>query len=58
MLGDNNSAVDSKMNPHRKIRKRHVALSFHRVRETIAASVISIVFHSSSLKIVGMLSWH
>ena len=33
MFGDNKSVVDSSMTPHGKIHKRHVALSFHHVRE-------------------------
>lgn len=44
MFGDNKSAVDSSMTPHRKIYERHVALSFHRVREAIAAKIISYHF--------------
>ena len=41
MFGDNKSVVDSGMTPHGKMRKRHVALSFHRVREEIAAKIAS-----------------
>ena len=47
MLGDNKSAVDSsrtsdsKINKIHKINKSHVSLLFHRVRETIAAGIIS-----------------
>jgi hypothetical protein len=43
MFGDNKSVVDSLMTPHAKLHKRHTALSFHRVREAIAARIL--VFH-------------
>ena len=41
MLEDNDSALNSGMIPEGKIHKRHVTLSFHRIREAIAANVIS-----------------
>jgi hypothetical protein len=37
VFGDNQSMVDSATIPHSKLHKRHNALSFHRVREAIAA---------------------
>ena len=40
MFGDNKSVVDSSMTPHAKLHKRHMALSFHRVREAIASKII------------------
>ena len=40
MLGDNKSVVDSGTIPHAKLHKRHNALSFHRVREAIAARIL------------------
>ena len=40
MFGDNKSVVDSSTIPHSKLHKRHNALSFHRVREAIAADII------------------
>jgi hypothetical protein len=33
MFGDNESVVNSAMNPHSKLHKRHTALSYHRVHE-------------------------
>ena len=44
MFGDNRSVVDSSMTPHAKIHKRHAALSFHRVREAIAAKIVGCYF--------------
>ena len=49
MFGDNKSVVDSAMIPHHKLNKRHNALSFHRVREAIAAGLISF-FHVDGKK--------
>ena len=40
MFGDNESVVNSSSTPHAKLHKRHSALSFHRVREAIAAKII------------------
>jgi hypothetical protein len=39
MFGDNESVVNSSVQPHAKLHKRHNALSFHRVREAIASGV-------------------
>ena len=43
LFGDNKSVVDSCSIPHSKVHKRHVILSYHRVREAIAANIISFV---------------
>ena len=39
MFGDNMSVVDSSSMPHAKLHKRHHALSFHKVREAVAAKI-------------------
>lgn len=44
MFGDNKSVVDSNVTPNGKLHKRHVALSFHRVRESIAAGIVNYLF--------------
>jgi len=44
MFGDNESVVNSSAQPHAKLHKRHTALSFHRVREAIAAGIVGF-FH-------------
>ena len=44
MFGHDKSEVESSMNPNGKIHKRHVALSFHRGRESIAAGIVSYQF--------------
>jgi hypothetical protein len=43
MFGDNESVVNSSIFPHAKLHKRHMALSFHRVREAMAAGIFE--FH-------------
>ena len=43
MFGDNKSVVTSSMVPHSLLSKRHNILSYHRVREAIAAKIL--VFH-------------
>ena len=40
MFGDNKSVVDSSSFPQSKLHKRHTALSFHIVREAIAAKIV------------------
>ena len=41
MFGDNKTVVDSATKIHAKLHKRHTALSFHRVREAMAAGFIA-----------------
>ena len=56
MFGDNDSVVNSSMIPQGKIRKRHVALSFNRVREAIAAKIRSYQFMSGKINPADVLS--
>ena len=58
MFGDNKSVVDLSVTPHAKIHKRHVALSFHRVRESIAAKIVGYYFISGDNNPEDMLSKH
>ena len=58
MFGDNSSVVDSSMTPHAKIHERHVALSFHRVREAIAAKIIGYYFVPGEINPADILSKH
>ena len=44
MFGDNKSVVDSVMTPHCNMHKRHVALYFHRVRETMSFKITNYLF--------------
>ena len=55
---DNRSVVHSLMTPDAKIHKEHVALSFHRVRETIAAKIIGYYFTPRKINSADMLSKH
>ena len=41
MFGDNDTVASGSVTPHAKIHKRHVDLSFHRVRKAIADKVVS-----------------
>ena len=43
LFGDNQSVVKSSSIPHAKLHKRHVLLSFHRVREAIAAKILRFI---------------
>jgi hypothetical protein len=42
MFVDNKTVVDSSTTPHAKLHKRHSALSFHCVREAVAAKIVAI----------------
>ena len=56
MFGDNKTVVDSSCKPKSKLHKRHVLLSYHRVREAIAAKVIKFVFIDGNLNPADILS--
>jgi hypothetical protein len=50
MFGDNKTVVESSIRPHAKLHKRHMALSFHRVREAIAAKQIIGFYHVDGVR--------
>ena len=56
MFGDNKTVVDSSCKPKSKLHKRHVLLSYHRVREAIAAKVIKFVFIDGTINPADILS--
>ena len=58
MFGDNDSGVNSSMNSHGKTNKRHVALSFNRVREAIAAEIVAYHFITGKINPADVLSNH
>ena len=58
MFGDNRTVVDSSSTPKARLHKRHVLLSFHRVREAIAAKVIHFLFLNGSDNPADILSKH
>ena len=58
MFGDNKTVVECSVRPHAKLHKRHTALSFHRVREAIAAKIISFYHVKSEDNPSDILSKH
>ena len=58
MFGDNKSVVDSSMIPNGKIYNRHIALSFHRVRESIAFGIVNYLFIDGKHNPVNGLGKH
>jgi len=58
MFGDNESVVNSSSIPHAKLHKRHTALSFHRVREAIAARYVVFSFLPGTANPADILSKH
>ena len=57
-FGDNKSVVDSSSKPHAKLHKRHTALSFHHVREAIAAGIVALLHVSGDRNPANILSKH
>jgi hypothetical protein len=58
MFGDNESVVNSSSVPHARLHKRHTALSFHRVREGIAAGIAKFHHVRSADNPADILSKH
>jgi hypothetical protein len=58
MFGDNKSAVDSSMQLNAKLHKCHTMLSFHRVREAIAAHILDFYFLPGDDNPADILSKH
>jgi hypothetical protein len=58
MFGDNESVVNSSMQVHAKLHKRHNMLSFHRVREAIASGMIGFYHIPGAVNPADILSKH
>jgi hypothetical protein len=58
MFGDNQSVVNSSMQIHAKLHKRHTMLSFHRVREAIASGMVVFGFIPGEINPADILSKH
>ena len=58
VFGENKSVCDSSSIPHAKLHKRHNALSFHRVREAVAAGIIKLYHSPGEFNPADILSKH
>ena len=58
MFGDNQSIVNSSTILHGNLHKRHTALSYHRVREAIAAKIITFTPIPGKINPADILSKH
>ena len=58
LFGDNESVVKSCFNPNGKLHKRHVMLSWHRVREMIAAGIMAFIHIPGVTNPADILSKH
>jgi hypothetical protein len=56
MFGDNKTVVDSSVNVVSRLHKRHIILSYHRVREAIAAGIVAFVHVPGALNPADILS--
>jgi len=58
LFGDNKSVVTSSTIPHSGLNKRHVMLSYHRVREAIASKFLVYIHIDGLLNVADVLSKH
>ncbi|CAJ1937418.1 unnamed protein product [Cylindrotheca closterium] len=58
MFGDNESVMNSSSLPEAKLHNQDVALSFHHVREAVAANMLSFIHIDSALNPADILSKH
>jgi Reverse transcriptase (RNA-dependent DNA polymerase) len=58
LFGDNNAVIINGTLPHSSLKKRHNALSYHRVRECIAAKVFGLFKIPSKLNSADVVSKH
>jgi hypothetical protein len=58
LFGDNESIVTSGSIPQSTLNKRHVALSFHRVRESITAGIVRFYHVPTNHNPADLLSKH
>jgi hypothetical protein len=58
MFGDNESVVNSSTMPAGKLHKRHISLSWHQVRESIAAKTLRFIHIPGAINPADMLSKH
>jgi hypothetical protein len=58
VFGDNNAVIISGSLPHSTLKKRHNALSYHRVREAVAAKIINLLKIDGEKNFGDLLSKH
>ena len=58
LFGDNESVVKSSTIPHSRLNKRHNALSYHRVREAMAAKFLAFMHIPGAINPSDILSKH
>jgi hypothetical protein len=58
MFGNNKSVVESSMQLHAKLHKRHTMLSFHGVKESIASGIVGFFFIPGDMNLADILNTH
>jgi hypothetical protein len=58
MFGDKKSVIDSSMQLHAILHKRHTMLSFHRIREAIAYGIVDFFYIPGDINPADILSKH
>ena len=53
---DNKSVITNSITPGSKLKKKHVSISYHRVRESIATGVITIAYIPSKDNLADLLT--
>ena len=58
LIGDNKSVVEADTQPHSKLHKRHLMLSYHFVREAIASGNYAYIWLNGKMNLADILSKH
>ncbi len=58
MFGDNQSVITNSTLPHSQLNKRHIALSYHKVREAIASKMVGFFKISGKINPSDIMSKH
>ena len=58
MFGDNETVINTASQPHGKLHKRHNALSYHKVKEAVAAGIVKLVHIAGKFNPADLLSKH
>ena len=56
VFGDNESVVKNCTNPASTLKKRHNAIAYHKVRETVAAGILQIAHEPGKMNMADMLT--
>ena len=56
LLGDNQSAITSCSIPSSNLKKKHNAIAYHRIREAVAAGIVTLKYIKSGSNLADLLT--